>query len=223
MPSTNLNYGRSSLDNGNGRLSLDGGMEEEEAEPSVRILDIVRIPRSQLQFFPKQKPPDPRKSLDSPLRNSTSYSSRHQSRRASQQSDGPSISNDLSTLPSPLQPRIPTPQKPVSKVVRLRPPSGFAPGPIAPSATDTFVNRLSSLFTVPPPPPTTSQLFGSRKISLTSANPSKAGSGTSSPSHSAGHQDVSLELRPRSSFEVPRRNGNGNGNHRTTSESKKFD
>jgi hypothetical protein len=190
-------------------------MEEEEVEPNVSILDIVRIPRSQLQFFPKQKPPDPRKSLDSPLRNSHS----HPTRRASDQRDGPSISNDLSTLPSPLQPRIPTPSKPVSKVVRLRPPNGFTPGPITPTAADTFVNRLSSLFTVPPPPPTTSHLFGSRRTSLTSDIPSKARSGASTPAHSTGHQDVSLELRPRSSFEIPKRNGN----HRTTSESKKFD
>jgi hypothetical protein len=218
MPSTNLNYGRGSMDNA--RVSLDGGqMEEEEVEPNVRILDIVRIPRSQLQFFPKQKPPDPRKSLDSPLRNS--HSTRHPPRRASEQKDGPSISNDLSTLPSPLQPRIPTPSKPVSKVVRLRPPNGFTPGPITPTAADTFVNRLSSLFTVPPPPPTTSHLFGSRRTPLASANPSKQGSGASSPARSAGGQDVSLELRPRSSFEIPKRNGSSN--HRTTSESKKFD
>jgi hypothetical protein len=194
-------------------------MEEEEVEPSVRILDIVRIPRSQLQFFPKQKPPDPRKSLDSPLRNSHSNASRHLPRRPSDQRDGPSISNDLSTLPSPLQPRVPTPSKPVSKVVRLRPPSGFTPGPITPTITDNFVNRLSTFFSVPPPPPTTSQLFGSRRTSLGSANPSKAGSGTSSPS--AGHHDVPLELRPRSSFEIPKRNGSGT--FRTTSESKKFD
>ena len=215
MPSTNLNYGRGSMDTA--RVSLDEGqMEEEEVEPNVRILDIVRIPRSQLQFFPKQKPPDPRKSLDSPLRNSHT----HLSRRASDQRDGPSISNDLSTLPSPLQPRIPTPSKPVGKVVRLRPPNGFTPGPIAPTAADTFVNRLSSLFTVPPPPPTTSHLFGGRRTSLASANPSKPGSGASSPARSAGGQDVSLELRPRSSFEIPKRNGNI---HRTTSESKKFD
>jgi len=219
MPSTNLSYGRSSLDNG--RVSLDEGQlgEEEEVEPNVRILDIVRIPRSQLQFFPKQKPPDIRKSLDSPLRHSTS--NRHLPRRPSDQMDGPSISNDLSTLPSPLQPRIPTPSKPVSKVVRLRPPNGFTPAPIASTTTDTFVNRLSSLFTVPPPPPTTSQLFGSRRTSSGTANPSKAGSGASSPARSTGHQDVPLELRTRSSFEIPKRNGSGT--FRTTSESKKFD
>ena len=216
MPSTNLNYGRGSMDNG--RVSLDGGqMEEEEVEPNARILDIVRIPRSQLQFFPKQKPPDSRKSLDSPLRNSHI----HIPRRASDQRDGPSISNDLSTLPSPLQPRMPTPSKPVSKVVRLRPPNGFTPAPTAPTAADTFVNRLSSLFTVPPPPPTTSHLFGSRRTSLTSGNPSKPGSGASSPARSAVGQDVSLELRPRSSLEIPRRNGSGK--NRTPSEIKKFD
>ena len=192
-------------------------MEEEELEPNVRILDIVRIPRSRLQFFPKQKPPDSRKSLDSPLRNSHT----HVPRRASDQRDGPSISNDLSTLPSPLQPRLPTPSKPVSKVVRLRPPNGFTPAPIVPTAADTFVNRLSSLFTVPPPPPTTSHLFGSRRTSLTSGNPSKAGSGASSPARSAVGQDISLELRPRSSLEIPRRNGSGK--NRTPSEIKKFD
>ena len=213
MPSTNLNYGRTSLDTG--RLSLDGGQaEEKDFEPDMRILDIVRIPRSKLQFFPKQKPPDPRRSLDSPLRNST----RHPSRRPSEIADGPSISNDLSTLPSPLQPRMPIPSKPVSKVVRLRPPSGPIPDHV--SQADTFVNRLSSLFTVPPPPASSSQLFGSRRTSLASVNHSRPGSVASSSAQGAGQQDVSLELRPRASFEIlPKRNGNS----RTASESKKFD
>jgi hypothetical protein len=212
MPSTNLNYGRTSLDVG--RISLDNGhLEEEEEEPSVRVLDIVRIPRSQLQFFPKQKPPDPRKSLDSPLRKSTS--ARQLPRRPSELADGPSIQNDLSTLPSPLQPRAPPSSKPVNKVVRLRPPNGSSP--VLPAA-DTFVNRISSLFTVPPPPPVSSQLFPSRRASGPRSTPA---SGASSPSYSVGHQDVPLELRPRTSFEVPKRNGNGK--HRTASASKKFD
>jgi hypothetical protein len=217
MPSTNLNYGRPSLDAGRMSLETDrdrGSLEEEQAGPAVRILDIVRIPRSKLQFFPKHKPPDPRKSLDSPLRTVT-----HPSRRASDQADGPSIQNDLSTLPSPLQPRFPTPSKgTTSKMVRLRPPS--APGPASTSYTvpDTFVNRISSLFTVPPPPAT--DLFGSRRTSLASANRSMPGSGTTSPARSVGHQDVSLELRPRSSFEAPPKR---NGHHRTASASKKYD
>lgn len=215
MPSTNLNYGRPSLDAG--RMSLeadrDGGDQDEEKQgPAIRILDIVRIPRSQLQFFPKHKPPDPRKSLDSPLRTIT-----HSSRRASDQADGPSIQNDLSTLPSPLQPRVPTPSKgSTSKMVRLRPPTAITQKSY--TGPDTLVNRISSLFTVPPPP--SNDLFGSRRTSGASANRSMPGSGTTSPARSAGLQDVSLELRPRSSFEaLPKRNGH----RRTASASKKYD
>lgn len=220
MPSTNVSYGRPSLDAG--RMSLetdrdrDREVDDSTSESGIRILDIVRIPRSQLQFFPKHKPPDPRKSLDSPLRTVT-----HSNRRPSDQADGPSIQNDLSTLPSPLQPRFPTPSKSGTitgngKVVRLRPP--VAPTPQNYSAADTLVNRISSLFTVPPPP--SSDLFGSRRTSLGSTARSTPGSGNTSPARSVGRQDVSLELRPRSSFEGPPRR---NGHHRTASTSKKYD
>lgn len=219
MPSTNLNYSRLSIDTA--RPGIDGthsqSQDEEVPEVPSRILDIVRIPRSRLQFFPKTRPPDPRSSLDSPTRSTNP-------RRPAvsiEKPRGPSIQNDLSTLPLPLQPRAPPPPKShSSKTVRLRPPNPPPQSPYA-ASQDTFVNRISNLFTVPPPP-SSSELFAGRRASAGSLSFSRASSGASTPVRSTAHQDEPLELRPRSSFDLPpsRRNGH---HHRSASASKKYD
>ncbi|OCF38070.1 hypothetical protein I316_00294 [Kwoniella heveanensis BCC8398] len=176
-------------------------ISESSLEPTPRVLDVVRIPSSQLRFFPKRKPPDNQSQCQSPVDVSgrthsrtssfmnhgrrgagTTVEDEHQNplftraaeaiRRnsdaentfASTFGDGPSIVNDLSTLPRPLRghedayegtgpgspPRATVKPRAKTTVVRLRPPqSNSAPT----SSSNTFANRLSSLFTVPPPPP----------------------------------------------------------------------
>ncbi|KAL7424561.1 hypothetical protein Q5752_000245 [Cryptotrichosporon argae] len=153
----------------------DGGPVGHDGHPDdgdgdyVRILDIVRVPASQLRFFPPsaRRIPSSRSSLESDLlrlRRSTEMTSSSPvqlSRRTSSGSqptlrssrihrhvsdnlDGPVISNDLSTLPPPLQPKQKATQK---GVVRLRPPtsSGRVEG-------NDIASRLSRWFDVPPPP-----------------------------------------------------------------------
>ncbi|ORY33371.1 hypothetical protein BCR39DRAFT_557059 [Naematelia encephala] len=95
----------------------------------TRVLDIVRIPNSQLRFFPKAQRIEPRRSFD-----------------RSRRSTGASIANDLRTLPSPLKPPDPRPK---SNMVRLRPPTTQKPL----NTSSGIANRLSSLFIVPAPPP----------------------------------------------------------------------
>jgi len=202
MPSTNAVHERNSVDT----LRPDF-VSEEEDEPSPRILDVVRIPNSQLRFFPKPKPPDitPRHSLDYDLRRRSldRPQSRHSRRRSS--ADGPSIQNNLRTLPRPLQtpkPPAPPPLPKTNNIVRLRPPT--ATKPLATS--NNLANRLSSLFVVPPPPLDSRISPPSRtrpRMSLESARSSNA----SSPARlSAKQPEVLLEMHPRTSLDARRTN-----------------
>ena len=204
-------YDRKSIDT----LRPDS-VSEDEGEPTSRVLDVVRIPNSQLRFFPKpHKPPDttPRHSLETDLRRASLERSRGtHMRRSSEQ--GPSIQNNLRTLPRPLQPLKPTPPQPKSNnVVRLRPPS--APKPVAssnnvvrlrpPSApkpvvsSNNLANRLSSLFVVPSPPLTlTTPPRPGPRLSMESRRSSRASSpGLGTPKQS----EEALEMHPRVSVD----------------------
>ncbi|KAK8853271.1 hypothetical protein IAR55_003974 [Kwoniella newhampshirensis] len=174
LPSTNVAYNRPTVD-----LSLPPSPEppsipdnQEDADPTPRILDVVRIPSSQLRFFPRpHKPPDPsRASLEQDrdrgvepdgvvhqtIRRGASVALR---RNSSGGGDGPSIVHDLSTLPPPLRhshshtdispPRANVKTRAKTAVVRLRPPQPTRPL----QSSSKLANRLSSLFSVPPPPP----------------------------------------------------------------------
>ena len=238
MPSTNLNYTRPSVDTP--RQSIDEMTRDEENEEPPRVLDIVRIPRSRLQFFPKHqhRPSESRSSFES--QSQTHASPRRPTHSASTSGstprvDGPSIQNDLSTLPLPLQPRQQqhTKSQQSSKFVRLRPPTApsmngssyIQANPI--SQANTLANRISNLFTVPPPPST--DLFASsnrRTSSSPSITFSLPGSGASTPARTQfhHHHEAPLELRPRTSLEGPDRSApKRNGHHRSTSMSKKHD
>jgi hypothetical protein len=226
MPSTNLNYSRASIDTP--RVSIDEGDDTQEEDPvdSPRVLDIVRIPRSRLQFFPKHRPSGSRSSFESQIRIAP-----RQSSGSTPKIDGPTIQNDLSTLPPPLQPRQQRPKAPQqsSKFVRLRPPSsvptnghGYTSSN-AQTSTNTIANRISSLFQVPPPP--SNDLFSNRRASSSpSITFSLPGSGASTPARTQFHHEAPLELKPRSSLEDPERSApKRNGHHRSASMSKKHD
>lgn len=169
-------------------------------------LDIVRIPASQLRFFPKvRKPPDrtPRTSLDRDLRR-TSLTQQRQTRLTE---DGPSIQNDLMTLPRPLRPDSPPKPKPSkSHTVRLRPPTA---GPSI--TTNTLADKLSQFFVVAPPPPqpawgtaVSSGLVKPRR-SMDSATSSNAARSNAQSKQKAGTRpEVLLEMTPRSSPDPPR-------------------
>lgn len=239
MPSTNLNYTRASVDTP--RQSIDDVPRDKELEcpgEPPRVLDIVRIPRSRLQFFPKHqhRPSESRSSFESQSQSHHSRASPRRPSGPSQKANGPSIQNDLSTLPLPLQRRHQSPQsksQQSSKFVRLRPPTAppmngvsFAPAHQQ-SQVNTLANRISNLFTVPPPPST--DLFAStsrRASSSPSVTFSLPGSGASTPARTQfhHHHEAPLELRPRTSLEGTDRSApKRNGHHRSTSMSKKHD
>lgn len=126
---------------------------EHEFPPGSRILDVVRIPASQLRFFPsaKQNPGSSRTSFDSSAsasRTSLQITRADLAISSIPSSDGPSISNDMH-FPDPGSTGGGLPPKPRSKstMVRLRPPTS---GELPPTS---LANRISNLFSVAPPPP----------------------------------------------------------------------
>ncbi|WVO14237.1 hypothetical protein L204_101869 [Cryptococcus depauperatus] len=153
MPSTNIAYSPphgTSIPLPNEPGQADSPSPE---QTSPRILDIVRIPSSQLQFFPKRKPPDtPRASTES-VHQKERDGLKAVSPRASstcEQPKGSSVMPNLSALPplfsSSLGSSLRRPKS--STVVKLRPPQ-----PIKPLQTSSVLaNRLSAFFAVPPPP-----------------------------------------------------------------------
>ena len=199
---TNEVYDRTSVDTLRPDL-----ISEDEDEPTPRVLDVVRIPNSQLRFFPKShKPPDAsRHSLEYDLRRTSIERSSAPLRRRSS-AEGPSIQNNLRTLPRPLQPSKPQPTPPLpksSKIVRLRPPSATAIPKPSPSS-NSLAHRLSSLFVVPPPPsPLPLPARSAPRLSMESRS-----SRASSPSQAKPVQpEVVLEMHPRKSIETTRTNG----------------
>ncbi|WVW86263.1 hypothetical protein I302_108305 [Kwoniella bestiolae CBS 10118] len=170
-----------------------------------RILDVVRIPSSQLRFFPKPKPDKPpdgaRRSLDyfnskssrspgsnalsSPLSRDgrpsgelerrsiedTLHNSipgiRRNSHTKPPSPDGPTIINDLSTLPPSLRPTSPhqshshsqsySKGRSKSTIVKIRPPIPQTLHPhqrnASSGAMESIKGSIQNFFTVPPPPP----------------------------------------------------------------------
>ncbi|WVQ74237.1 hypothetical protein IAR50_003833 [Cryptococcus sp. DSM 104548] len=130
-----------------------------DPQKTPRVLDIVRMPSSQLRPFPRRRPHEPpsrsrsSQDLDRVIQSERDDSTEGIIRRASLtlgREQGPSIIPDLSTLPPPLRASSADPGKHKSKtMVRLRPPQATTPL----QTSSTLANRLSSLFTIAPPPP----------------------------------------------------------------------
>lgn len=185
---------KDSADDKDGVVDNGHDAEESTGPPStgVRVLDVVRIPASQLRFFPRaQRPESTRSSFESDLRRTSltltrratvaSSSTRARSRQPSE--SGPEIHHDLTTLPAALQPEPVKPHK--STTVRIRPPTNApASGSGSGGMGNGLANRLSALFVVPPPPIPGDPLLPPRRprprVSLDSAR----SSGLSSPRRS---------------------------------------
>lgn len=229
LESTNVVYDRASTDS-----IRPTQLELSDAEPERRIVDVVRIPNSQLRFFPRpQKPPDTsRRSLEQDMRRVSLE--RGARRSASLKLNGPKISNDLSTLPPPYKPAQPKEQANGSRMVRIRPGStGTTTGNTllkastsAGAIAENIASRFSSFFDIPPPPglggpystmPARGPGPGGPKRSFTSGRGGMAPpttSGRSSRQHSEAsspiHPDVSLEMRPTAAVRAARLNGKSN-------------
>ncbi|OCF77384.1 hypothetical protein I204_01372 [Kwoniella mangroviensis CBS 8886] len=218
LPSTNHSYTQEISP----PTSTEPLFDEQAATP--RVLDVVRIPSSQLRFFPKPKPDKPPDRRSSDYFNSASRSSpgsntntnplssplsrngrpsgeierkpiedalhgisnhgRNSQSHESPNVDGPTIINDLSTLPPPLRPTPTSPTHPsslsssISKgrskstIVKIRP-------PIIQTASQHQRNHshsngmslnmegikgsIKDFFTVPPPPPSNYGTLGRSK------------------------------------------------------------
>lgn len=197
LQATNMTYDRSS--------SIDSvrPSRADLEEPDQRIVDVVRIPNSQLRFFPRpQKPPD-RQSLDVDMRRvSLENGLKRSVTTSTKQTNGPSIQNDLHTLPPVYQgataPNGPAPA--MSNMVKIRPAGS---GSLRASSStnniaDTIADRITSFFHISPPPdqfatlPTSQGITRSRPpLPFNSAPSSRRGSVPVSP-----NPNVSLEMRP---------------------------
>ena len=110
-----------------GQITLEQ-QREDPSDEHRRTMDVVRIPASQLRFFPK-----PRKPPDSVKDTLHTISPKHSST---------SIHNDLKTLPAPLRP-------PARQTVKLR----LSNPPTMPKSKSKpdLTDRLVDLFDIPPP------------------------------------------------------------------------
>ncbi|WRT70157.1 uncharacterized protein IL334_007151 [Kwoniella shivajii] len=211
LPSTNTSYNHDHTSPPTSTEPLGTPLDS----TTPRILDVVRIPSSQLRFFPKpHKPPDElipspshsnanggllydsqRKSIDDTLRKAN-RSIRHESSLGGGKEEGPTIVNDLSTLPpsltrdkdkdlsslslspslssslsSSLSPSSNARAKTKSNMVKLRPPSTVGPSstkskPRINSSVGGVIQDTIKDFFTVPPPPN----------QLPFSNPSHAGS-----------------------------------------------
>lgn len=204
MPDTNLAYEAESGPEPPLRLSRPptvsegastssvGGREQNDSSahntnPSVRILNIVRLPGSQLQFFPKGQQPEDSKNAG------------HRPSVPSVRPHSGAIRNNLHTLPPPLKSSQAslTPST-TSKVVRLRPPTKSSQR--QPETSSNVTSRLSSLFNIPPPS-TPSHVRTASDSGYSSPRFSRQSSYTSAP---LADKAETLELHPRQSAELPR-------------------
>ncbi|WVQ66911.1 uncharacterized protein L199_005102 [Kwoniella botswanensis] len=193
-----------------------------EQTPTPRVLDVVRIPSSQLRFFPKPKPDKPpdrtssdyfvsgskyspgsntntntlssplsrngrpsgeieRKSIEDTLHGISNHR-RNSQNHESPNVDGPTIINDLSTLPPPLRPTPTSPIHPSSSsssiskgrskstIVKIRPPiiqtssqhqRNYSNGMSL--NMEGIKGSIKDFFTVPPPPPSNYGTLGRSK------------------------------------------------------------
>ncbi|WVR07626.1 hypothetical protein IAU60_004668 [Kwoniella sp. DSM 27419] len=231
MPSTNIVYASQSPPQIPSTLTGLGhdhpSRDQERNQTAPRVLDVVRIPSSQLRFFPKTRPSESasRTSIDRPRDGrvgggvdgngeGTSWTGKAEDavmrlasmalRRNSDDAQvraghGPSIVNDLSTLPPSLRGASAEspPRRSKTMVVRLRPPQSTEPL----QTSSTLANRLSSLFTVPAPPaqvPFAGVPSSGTNGRIKSARPSLDSprrSGPPTPSGADGKEE--MELKPR--------------------------
>jgi len=194
LQATNMTYDRSSID------SVRPSAAEME-EPEQRIVDVVRIPNSQLRFFPRpQKPPD-RQSLDVDMRRVSLENGLKRS-VSMKQTNGPSIQNDLHTLPPVYQGATGTTTQgaPKSNVVKIRPAESrsLRMSSTTNNIADTIADRITSFFTIPPPPDQHPTLPVSQGITRSRAplpsNSAPASRRFSVPA--ALNPDVLLEMKP---------------------------
>ena len=170
-----------------------------------RVVDVVRIPNSQLRFFPKRNvsiSESRRTSLEQDMRRVSLERGlrRSVSLRYTPPGDGPSIQNDLHTLPAPLQTEKERQNGQKSNMVKIRPQGSIRTSPSTGSLTD----RLTSFFSIPPPPPGIDRSY-SPLLDPTAKPPKSAPASTPATSFSSKSRRSSslspavlLEMRPRS-------------------------
>ncbi|KAK1921973.1 hypothetical protein DB88DRAFT_376069 [Papiliotrema laurentii] len=210
MESTNDRYDRESIDSIRpATLTFES---DQQAMPEQRIVDVVRIPNSQLRFFPRpQKPPDNerrsleydmrRASIEGQVRRSHSMLAPSNHRRTS----GPSIQNDLHTLPPPYQPPSSRPTaSSKSNMVKIRPTGSSSVGSMSslvPSISGLAIaDKLTSFFNIPPPPEAASSYShapsrGINKHRAALSFGGGTGGSRRSSSTSLGETDIPLEMR----------------------------
>lgn len=191
-----------------------------EPKSQSRTLDIVRIPSSQLRFFPKQH-----RTSDS-TRSSFESGSRSSLRPLTSTSSLPSqpplsIQNDLNFSHEPSPVRKSSAGK--TGTVRLRPPSA-TPSNTTPGG---LADKLSNFFFIPPPPPgglsippPRPPVSGRPRMSLDSARSSTRGSTTSSPTRKPVDELEMFSRERRGSVETLK---TSNGVGRRGSERRKLD
>ncbi|KAL1405118.1 hypothetical protein Q8F55_008741 [Vanrija albida] len=189
---------RASGANGESSTNGEGSSSGDAAATAAVVLDIVRLPASQLRFFPHQQRGEAsrsHRSLDSEVGRSAD------SVRAMSASERAARRQRARTHTGHFVPDDPLPPARGSKrVVRLRPPRELTPEIAEPS----LARRLSMLFSVAPPPahppPLPPQL---RQGSPRGPGPgSVPTSGASTPAYPAPAPAVELEMDARA---VPRR------------------
>ncbi|WOO86194.1 LysM and putative peptidoglycan-binding domain-containing protein 1 [Vanrija pseudolonga] len=165
-------------------------------------LDIVRLPASQLRFFPGQRrEPSGRhssRSLDNEVgRSADSVRALSATERAARRQRARTHAGTF----SPDDPLPPPPGKSTKRVVRLRPPRELAPAPAA--GEQSLATRLSMLFSVAPPPAHPAAAAASASSPrVSSTGGSRPTSGASTPSYHPAVPAVELEMDARA---VPRR------------------
>lgn len=216
MPATNNAYDRITPLRGVPPTAAAGGrndalsQEEEEDTSTPRILDVVRIPSSQLRFFPRAQ--SGRHDVNDTRRSMDEVDQAITSRRDSSTTEGGSIQNNLNILPRHLQSKTADPPNPPpppkSKMVKLRPPQATLPKS---TSSTTLTSRLASLFDVPPPPlqppygtlPHPPPSSSRPRLSTDSVPSPRLSRRSSAASSHAGRQpEVLLELHTRSSKET---------------------
>lgn len=189
-------------ENGEGSSSSSSNGASSSHDAAGVTLDIVRLPASQLRFFPGQRrEPSGRhgsRSLDNEVGRSADSvramsATERAARRQRARTHGGTFSPD-----DPLPPA----GKSTKRVVRLRPPRELAPAPDA--GEQSLATRLSMLFSVAPPPAHPAAVATASSPRVSSTGGSRPTSGASTPSYhpQAAAAAVELEMDARA---VPRR------------------
>jgi hypothetical protein len=185
-------------------------------EPDEQILDIVRLPASQLRFFPrgKRETPRSRTSLDGDIGksadsvrslNAVERARRREARERDREVSGGAGAAARAAVFAPLgalSAAAGAVAQPRKNVVRLRPPQ--APTP----TDDSFAGQLRSLFSVPPPPVPVSR-SASARVPPAHVRTESADSASDSARLAHAHMRVEVEMemdaRPWSGASTPPR------------------